>query len=76
MSKVMGIYVNFTKTTHQIWSCHVTPASNFEIFNFLRNSVLNFGKVTKFGGNWPKNNKVTSKKQIGGWKTPPPPQCL
>ena len=71
MSKVMGIYVNFTKTTHQIWSCHVTQASNFENFYFLPNSVSNFGKVTKFGGTWPKNKKITSKKQIGGWKHPP-----
>ena len=43
----------------------------FQKFLFLPNSVLNFGKVTKFEGNWPKNKKVTDKKQIGGWKTPP-----
>ena len=30
LSKVMGIYVKFTKTTHHIWSCHVTLASNSE----------------------------------------------
>ena len=74
MSKVMGIYVKFTKTTHQIWSCHVTLASNSENFYFSPNSVLNFRKVTKFGVIWLKNKKVTCKKQIwGGGKHPPPP---
>ena len=29
-------------------------------------------KVTKFEGNWPKDKKLQAKKQIGGWKTPPP----
>ena len=71
MSKVMGIYVQFTKTILQIWSCHVTLASNLKIFSFSPNSVLNFRKVTKFGGNWLKNKKVTGKKQIGGLEQPP-----
>ena len=70
MSKIMGIYVKFTMTTHQIWSCHVKLPSNSEIFYFLPNSILNLGKVTKFGGSWPKNKKVTAKKQIGGGKHP------
>ena len=73
MSKVMGIYVKFTITTHQIWSCHLTLASNSEKFYFSPNSILNFRKVTKFGGNWLKNIKVTGEKQIGGGKHPP---CL
>ena len=68
----MGIYVKFTKTTHQISSCHVTLASNSETFCFSPDSVLNFRKVTKFGVNWLKNKKVTGKKQTGGWKTRPP----
>ena len=42
VSKVKGIYVKFTKTTHQIWSCHVTLASNSEKFYHSPNSVLNF----------------------------------
>ena len=67
----MGIYVKFTKTTHPIWSCHVTLASNFEHFYFSPNSVLNFRKRYKFGGNWLKNKKVTDKKQIGGGTSPP-----
>ena len=31
----MGIYVKFTMITHQIWSCHVTLASNSENFHFF-----------------------------------------
>ena len=76
MSKGIGIYVKFTITTHQIWSCQVTLASNSENFYVSPNSMLNFRKGTKFGGNWLKNKEVTGKKEIGGWKTPPPPQCL
>ena len=67
----MGIYVKFTKITHQIWSCHVTLALNSEKFYFLPNSILNFRKVTNFEGDWLKNKKVTGKKQIGGGKDPP-----
>ena len=44
MSKVICIYVKFTITTHQIWSCHVTLTSNSEKFYFLPNSILNFRK--------------------------------
>ena len=78
VSKVMGIYVNFTKTTHQIhvWSCQVTLASNVENFYFLPSSVLNFRKSYQFGGKLTQEQKVTSKKQIA-WRdvtvTPPPP---
>ena len=32
------------------------------------NFILNFRKVTKFGGNWLKNKKVTGKNQLGGGK--------
>ena len=71
MSKVMGIHVKFTKATHQIWSCHVILASNSENSYLLPNFILNFRKVTKFGGNWLKNKNVIGKKQIGGWKDPP-----
>ena len=76
MSKVMDIYVKFTKTTHQIWSCHVTLASNSENFYFLPNSVLNFRKSYQIWGNRLKNKKVTGKKQIGGWKIPPSPSAF
>ena len=51
-------------TPHQIWSCHVTLASNSENFYFSTNSILNFRKVTKFGGNWLKNKKLQAKNKL------------
>ena len=69
----MGIYVKFTITTHQIWSCHVTLASNSENFYFSPNSISNFGKSYQIWGNWLKNKKVTFNKHIGGGKHPSPP---
>ena len=71
----MGIYVKFTKTTHQIWSCHVTLASNFENVYLSPDSVLNFRNVTKFGVNWLKNKKLKAKNKLEGGKHPSP-QCL
>ena len=71
MSKVMGIYVKFTQTTHQIWSCHMILASNSENFYFLPNFVLNFRKSYQMWGKLAQEQKVTGKKQIGGWKRPP-----
>ena len=76
MSKVMGIYVNFTKNTHQIWSCHVGLASNFENFYFLPNSLLNFGKSYQIWGKLAEEQKRYKQKQIGGWKHPPPPVLI
>ena len=52
------------------------PAFRFLKFLFLPNSVLTFRKIAKFEGNWLKNEKGTGKKQIGGWKTPPPPVLI
>ena len=72
MSNVMGIYVKFTKTTHQTWSCHVTLASNSKNFYVLPNSVLNFRKSYQIWGKLAQEQKVTGKKQIVGWKAPPP----
>ena len=71
MSKVMGIYVKFTMTTHQIWSCHATLASSFKNVYFSPNSILNLGKVTTFGENWLMNKKLQSKNKLG-WETPSP----
>ena len=76
MSKVMGIYVKFTKTTHQIWSCHVTLASNLENFYFSPNSVLNFRKSYQIWGNLVQEEKVTGKKQIGGGGGKHPPVLI
>ena len=67
----MGIYVKFTKTTHQISSFHVTLTSNSEMFHFSPNFVLNFRKSYQIWGKLAKEQKVTGKKQLG-WKTPPP----
>ena len=71
MSEVIGIYVKFTRNTHQICSCHVTLASNSENFYFRLILYYILGKVTRFGGNWLKKKNVTGKKQIGRWKRPP-----
>ena len=75
MSKVIGIYVKFTKTTHQIWSCHVTLASNSENFYFSPASVLNFRKGYQISDKLAQEQKVTGKKQTGEWKTPPVPSA-
>ena len=64
---------SFTITTHQIWSCHVTLAENFENFYFLPHSMLHFGKIYQIWGNWLKNKKVTGKRQNSWWKTLPLP---
>ena len=71
----MIIYVKFTMTTRQIWSCHVTLASNSENFYFSPNSIFNFREITKFGGNWLKNKKVQAKSKLGGGKHPPNPSA-
>ena len=63
MSKVMDIYVKFTMTTNQIWSCHGTLPSNSENFYFSPNSVLNFKKLAQ-------EQKVTGRKQVGGGNPP------
>ena len=62
----MGIYVKF-------YHDHSTNIPNFY---FLPKSILNFRKVTKFGGNWLKNEKVTGKCKTRGGRHPLPPQCL
>ena len=61
----MGIFVKFTMTIHQIWSCHVTLASNFENFYFSPNSILNFWENYQIWGKLAQEQKVTGKKQIG-----------
>ena len=63
--KDMGIYVNFTKTIHQIFSCHMTPASTFEKFYLLPDSVLNFRKSYQIYGKFAQEQK--SYKQKTNW---------
>ena len=72
MSNVMGIYVKFTITTHQIWSCHMTLASNSKNFYFSPNSILNFRKSYQIWGNLTQEQKVTGKNKLGGGNPPPP----
>ena len=52
------------------------PGFKFRKFLFLTNSVLNFGKVIKFGGSWLKIKRVTGKNKLGVENTPPPPPVL
>ena len=61
---------NFTMVTHQIWSCHVTLAAKLQKIYFSLILYYILGKVTKLGGNWLKNKKVTGKKQNLGWNPP------
>ena len=67
----MGIYVKFTKTTHQISSCHVSLASNSENFYFSPILYQILGKVTKVGGNWLKNKKLQAENKLGDGKHTP-----
>ena len=69
----MGIYVKFTKTTHQIWSCDVTLASNSENFYFSPDAVLNFKKSYQILGKLAQEQKATGKNKLVWKDTPPPP---
>ena len=72
----MSIYVKFTKATHQIWSRHVTLASNSEIFYFSPNFVLNFRKSYQVCGKLAQEQKrYRQKNKLGVGKTPPPPSA-
>ena len=64
----------FTMTNHQIWSCHVTLATDLENFYFSPNSTLNFRKIYQIWGKLAKEQKVTGKKTKLGVKNTP--QCL
>ena len=68
MSKVMSIYVKFAITAHQIWSCHLTLASNSENFYFSPNFILDFNQIL---GKLAQEQKSYRKRQTGGGKHPP-----
>ena len=72
----MGIYVNFTKTTHQIWSCRVTLTSNSENVYFSPNSVLNFRKSYQIWGKLAHEQKSYRQKTNWGVENTPPPPVL
>ena len=65
----MGIYVNFNKTTHQIWSFHVTLVSNLKNFYFWPNFVLNFRRSYQIFGKLAQEQKSY---KLGVGKHPPP----
>ena len=64
----MGIYVTFYH--YHSPNMVMSRDSGYKFRkNFLRLILyLNLRKITKFGGNWLKNKKVTGKKQNSGWK--------
>ena len=51
------------------------PGLKFRNFYFSPNFVLNFRKSYQIWEKLAQEQKVTGKKQIGGWKTPPPPSA-
>ena len=73
MSKVMAFMSSFTMTTHQIWSCHVTLATNFENFYLSPYSTLNFRKRCQIWGKLAQEQKsYRQKTKLGVENTPPP----
>ena len=68
----MGIYVKFTITTNQIWSCHVTLASNSKNFYFSPNSILNFRKSDQIWGKLAQEQKSYRQKNKWGCGKHPP----
>ena len=68
----MGIYVKFTKSTHQIWSCHVTLAPNSENFYFSPTSILNFRKSYQIWGKLAQEQKSYRQETNWGIENTPP----
>ena len=66
----MYIYVKFYHDHSPNMVCHMTLAANLENFYFLSNPILNFRKVTKFDGNWHKNEKLQAINKTRGGKDP------
>ena len=73
VSIVMGIYVKFTITTHQIWSCHMTLALNSENFYFSPNCVSNVRKTYQIRCKLAENQKLQPKNKLGVGKHSLPP---
>ena len=75
----MGIYVKFTETAHQIWSCHMILASNSKNLYFSPNSISNCRKSYQIWGKLAQEQKVTGKKTNwggGGGVRKQTPWCL
>ena len=71
MSKVMGIYVKFYHDHSPNMVMSRDPGYKFQNVCFSPNSILKFRAVTKFGGNWLKNKKVTGRETKLGVKNTP-----
>ena len=71
MSKVMCIYVKFYHDHSPNMVISRDPGCKFRKFLFLSRSILNFRKVTKFEGNWLKNEKLQARNKTRGGKHPP-----
>ena len=72
----MDIYVKFAMTTHQIWSCHVTLALNFENFHFSPNFLLNFRKISQIFGKLAQEQKSYRKNPNWGCGNTPSPVLI
>ena len=72
----MGIFVKFTKTTHQIWSCHVTLVSNSENVYFLPKSILNYRKSFRIWGKLAQEQKSYREKTNWGVENTLPPVLI
>ena len=71
--KFWPILVDFTMTSHLLFSNHVTMFANFEKFLISPRFLLNFRKVTKFQRVSSKALRVMEKKPRGIPKDPPGP---
>ena len=69
----MDIFVKFTKTTHQIWSCHVPWLQIPKIFMFRPKFVLNFRKSYQIWRKLAQEQKsYRQKTNLEAGNTPPP----
>ena len=77
MPNFMGIFMSYLPKPLTKY-CHVTlpwlQISKIFIFRLILYHIIE--KVTKFGGNLLKNEKLQKKKQIGVGKHPPPPPVV
>ena len=73
MSKVMGTFVKFTKTSYHSPNMVMSRDPDFKFRKFFSpNSVLNFRKSYQLWGIDSRTKKLQAKKQTGGGKHPPP----
>ena len=71
---VWAFMSSFTMATHQLWSCDVTLATDFENLYFSSNSILNFRTSYQIWGKSAQEQKRYRQKiKLGVENTPPPP---